>query len=210
MYTLIFLDIDGVLNHHDWWHRRGPREPSFESFYNTYELDPVACGRLQAFCKATGAKLVICSTWRKQCSLDRIRLLFAQRGITAEILGRTPDLRDHESKFDRPWKEFGRGLECQWWLQHYLGNEATCQTKFVCVDDDSDYGDLRGKLVQPRFATGLTDLEVRYMHKHLTETLMDSAAAGGRGRVLFEYDTVGLEPYWNQQKGPFGPEKGTL
>lgn len=202
---LVFLDLDGVLNHHDWWLRRGDREPEFSSFCNIYELDPDSCRRLQDLCTATDAKIVICSSWRKMYDLAAIRAVFAQRGIIAEIIGRTPCLRWHESKFERPWREFGRGLECQWWLQHYLGNEVTCQTRFVCVDDDGDYGDLRGKLVNTRFATGLTDLEVEHMKQHLSETLMDSPAAGGRGRVLFEYETLGLEPWWSEQPGPFGP-----
>ena len=203
----IFLDIDGVLNSHDWWKRRdeaGNRGP--DELMGIYELDPVACRLLQRICDDTGAALVICSTWRKYHTIPVIQDLFRQRGLTAEIVGRTPDLQHHESKFpDMPWSEFGRGLECQWWLQHYLGNEATCSARFVCVDDDSDYGDLLGKLVQTRRATGLTPLETDYIYKHLSEPLMDSMAAGGRGRVLFKYDTLGLAPWWSGHEGPFGP-----
>ncbi len=132
-FPIIFLDIDGVLNSHAWQKRRGPRGPEFKALYTSYELDPDACRWLQELCTATGAKLVVSSSWRKMRDIAAIQAVFAQRGITAEIIGRTPCLRDHESKFTQPWSEFGRGLECQWWLQHYLGNDAACQLRVSCA-----------------------------------------------------------------------------
>lgn len=205
MTPLIFLDIDGVLNSHDWWNRR---EGEPKELMGLYDLDPLACQRLQDICKVTGASLVISSTWRIYHPLDTLRELFKQRGLTAPVIGRTPDLRGHEKTFEEPWHNFGRGLEIQWWLQHYLpSDEAVCNQRFVIIDDDRDMGDLLGKLVQTRTATGLTDLEVPYIYKHLHESLMDSMAAGGSGRVLLKYDAKPLAPWWGRQIGPFGPER---
>jgi len=206
---LIFLDIDGVVNHHEWWVRRKAegfsrkRKP-----YSTDELDPLVCKRLQEVCTWAKAEIVLISTWRKYCPLGRIRRVFAERGLTAPVIGRTPDLRHYEGQIEDHWQDVGRGLEIQWWLQHYLpSDEAVCEQRFVIIDDDRDMGDLLGKLTQPRGDRGLTDTEVPYLCKHLSETLMVSMAAGGSGRVLFKYDVRDWAPSWNQQRGPFGPEK---
>ena len=202
---IIFLDIDGVINSHDWWERRKgivPRESR-----GLYDLDPLACLRLQDICEGTKASLVLTSTWRLNRSLAAVQKLFVQRGITAPLIGRTPSLRHHEADFEEPWSRMGRGLEVQWWLRTYLGDEGTCNAKFVCLDDDKDFGDLLGKLVQTRMATGLTDLEGDYVYKHLGESLMNSMAAGGKGRVLFEHDALTLTPWWGKQTGPFGPTR---
>jgi hypothetical protein len=173
----------------------------------TYELDPLACLRLQHLCDAFGAVIVLSSTWRVYHTQAEIQDMFAQRGLTVPIIGRTPDLRDCGLDTEEPWNLVGRGLEIQWWLQHYLpSDEAVCAQKFVILDDDGDFGDLKGKLVQTRMVTGLTDLEGDFVGKHLRESLMDSTAAGGRGRVLFKYDAKPLVPYWGRQTGPFGPE----
>ena len=202
--AIIFLDIDGVLNSWDWWARRKTEPPPTEHM-GIYELDPLACQRLQRICDTMGAGLVLTSTWRKSRTLDDLRSLFGQRGLTAPIVGRTPDLSHNHNPFAEPWNRIGRGLEIQWWLRTYLGDEATCQARFAILDDDRDFGDLCGKLVQTRMATGLTDLEGDYLGKHLREPLMDSMAAGGKGRVLFDNDALTLEPWWNNQDGPFGP-----
>lgn len=204
---IIFLDVDGVLNSHDWWYRRKEQGEEQRELVGLYDLDPLACQRLQRVCEDTGAALVISSTWRLYHDLDDLRDLFRQRGLTAEVIGRTPDLRHHERAFEEPWNQFGRGLEVQWWLQNYLpSDEAMCNARFVCLDDDGDFGDLRGKLVQTRMATGFTDLEIPYILKHLSEPLMDSMAAGGKGRVFFGKDAKALEP-WHKSK-PIGPGGG--
>lgn len=181
-------------------------EPPPTELMGIYDLDPLACQRLQRLCDiAGGAELVITSTWRKSRTIPDLQDLFRQRGLTAKIIGRTPDLAHHADQFEDPWNRIGRGVEIQWWLRKYLGDEATCEAKFAIIDDDSDMGDLCGKLVQTRFATGLTDLEGDYVCKHLRETLMDSMAAGGKGRVLFKHDAWPLAAWWNRQGGPFGP-----
>lgn len=203
----VFLDVDGVLNSHEYWARRKEHDEGVKhELMGLWALDPLACQRLQRICAAFGASIVLTSTWRKYHTVAEIAAMFVERGLTAPVIGRTPDLSHHKSKYTVPWSRFGRGLEVQWWLQRYLpSNEAVCAAKFVCIDDDGDYGDLLGKLVQTRMATGLTDLEGDYIGKHLRESLMDSSAAGGKGRVLFQSDVTQLAPYWGRQNGPFGP-----
>jgi hypothetical protein len=207
MRPLIFLGINGVLTSESWLRHRD--DPEYHGDVKVLHLDPLACQRLQAVCTATGAGLVLTSTWRTRATLAQVHEVFRQRGLTAPVIGRTPVMWQHASHFE--WAREGTGLEIQWWLQHYLGDEATCQARFACLDDDHsrNYGDLLGKLVQTRKAVGLTDLECDYVLKHLREPLMDSAAAGGKGRVLFEHEVRALTPYWNAQEGPFGPKKET-
>ena len=212
MKPLLFLDCDGVLNSRDWYMRRNSIYPEPQPFFTCYELCPDACARLQALCSATGAEIVLTSTWRRHLTLPEVQELFLERGITAPVIGRTPDLRHSYSLKGEPedrtreWHYIGRGLEVQWWLRTYLGSaKAVCEAKFCCLDDDQDFGDLLGKLVQTRNEFGLTDRELEYIYKHLGETLMNSGAAGGKGRVFFEIDALELEPWWNRQEGPFGP-----
>lgn len=188
----IFLDVDGVLNSTDWHKRRGPVPGNWTPLFSTYELDPEACLFLQSICDEFQASLVVTSTWRLALTTGEIHDLFVQRGLTAPVIGSTPDL---SRNFIDGLPDGLRGLEVQWWLQKNLpSDEAVCNAKFVCLDDELDYGDLLGKLVQTRFATGLRRLEGDFMGKHLREPLMNSMAAGGKGRVLFKHDVLGLVP----------------
>ena len=185
---IIFLDIDGVLNSGHWRDIRGV-VPDMAPLFGIHELDPQACNHLQQLCDQTEAQLVIASTWRNYLTMREIGDLFKVRGLTAPIIGQTPDLsRNHGIS-----KDDLRGLEVQWWLQnHFKTNEEVCGARFVCLDDEHFYGDLRGKLVQTRPAYGLTFLELPYIRNHLHESLMDSHAAGGSGRVFFEKDVCNL------------------
>lgn len=196
---LLFLDFDGVINSHDWWERR---KGLVRERHPVHEIDPVACARLQRICEETGAQIVVSSTWRIIHSPQSLRRLLRKRGVTARVLGSTPDLRYNLAAGELPWTRIGRGLEIQWWLRTYLTPEQVCAARICILDDDSDMGDLCGALVQTRTATGLTDLEVPYVHKQLSVPLMDSQAAGGPGRVFFEHDALALRP-----RGGFGPKR---
>ena len=136
---VIFLDIDGVLNSWAWTDKEGERE----SFPGWNKVDPEACARLNRIVEATGAKVVISSTWRKALRLSEIRGVLAKCGAKVDVIGATPVL----------WKP--RGLEIQSWLDGPDDVEA-----FVILDDDADMEHLVGKLVQTSCATGLMDEHV--------------------------------------------------
>lgn len=142
---VLFLDIDGVLNSHDFWKRCQEL-----GIVPDDKVDPLAVERLNRLVDATGAKIVVSSTWRlpyvwsKKLSslIGRIQKL----GITGEIIGMTPD----------HCKAYGRGGEIQAWMDH-------CDEEiesFVILDDDSDMDHLMGYLVQTKMTDGLQDHHV--------------------------------------------------
>jgi hypothetical protein len=147
---ILFLDIDGVLNSHDWFRRRvnfrGP--PSLlEKAGAKFEkdIDPRALFLLDAVLAETKAKVVISSTWRKLYSLEEIQAGFSSLGFVGEIIDVTPETSSI------------RGEEIQEWLNDALSfNPPLIVERFAIVDDDSDMAHLRSRLVQTSFNFGLT------------------------------------------------------
>lgn len=161
---LVFLDIDGVLNSKPWFLQQRESGAVATELMGLYDLDPAACGLLQRLCEETGAGLVIVSTWRLYHPQEVLAELLTQRGVTAPILGMTPDLSRLE---ERSYKH-QRGAEVQWWLDQ-LAPEIRAATRFVILDDVNDYGeDLQGSLVQTSMGTGLLPQHVQRAQEMLS------------------------------------------
>ena len=152
---ILVLDIDGVLNSHDWTARRGhPATSSLDC------LDPVACRRVQDVCDRTGAVLLVSSTWRKDHRIAEIGDLLSTCGLIAPVIGMTPSLANDGSV---SWREVGRGLEIQHWIEAFVPAEVTTLSVAV-VDDGSDVGpDFRPVLV-------LTDMDHGFIDDHVDPT----------------------------------------
>jgi hypothetical protein len=120
---IIFLDIDGVLNT---THTENPRK-------FPYLVEPELVERLKALKEATGAEIVLSSTWR----YDPVGLLAAKHhGIP--FIDATPDL---------PQKP--RCDEIAQWIHVHPGVE-----RFIVIDDEDD--DLEAlPLFQPSDKVGL-------------------------------------------------------
>lgn len=130
---VVFLDIDGVLIHYKSIPRFGARKP-----------DPECVKRLNQITDATGAKIIVSSTWRRDDKIDRT---LKDWGITGEVYGRTP------SGYDPNRISLGssRGAEINAWLR-----ETEFQIdRFVILDDDTDMDPLRGALIQTSMIGGL-------------------------------------------------------
>jgi len=181
---VLFLDFDGVLNSEpyfkEWvrtYGRRSPRSPREAFELEAMKLDPQAVQRVNRIVKATGAQVVVSSTWRHYHRLPRLRQLLASRGFVGEVIGVTPAIRDLE-----------RGHECLAWL--------ACRRQivysFVALDDDDDYHYryMRERLVKVPAAPrdGLRDHHVaraidllrkpdtlRHVWRHAAATLMARA-----------------------------------
>lgn len=143
---VLFLDIDGVMNSHDWFRRR---ESNKHTMLN--DIDPAAALRVQRVCDETGAAIVVSSTWRKLHTLPELRRVFMARGITASVIDVTPNGAPggHE-----------RGYEIQAWLDE---NEQLGRFEIdgmAIVDDDSDMVHLKPWLVRTPFETGIRDEHV--------------------------------------------------
>lgn len=114
-------------------------------------VDERAVARVQKIIDATGAKVVISSTWRLLNSLSKLQQLLKAHGLSGEVIGVTP-------RGDRG----ERGDEIQTWMDKNGPIES-----FVILDDDSDMAHLMDKLVQTSFDTGLLDEHVEAAIKML-------------------------------------------
>lgn len=136
---VIFLDIDGVLNTANYTliNEKSPSNYVFGGF------DPACVNRLNQITKATEAKLVLSSSWRKLFEIETIRKLFSYQGIEAELI-------DYTISNSRRT----RGFEIESWL-----NENNVES-FVILDDDSDMENLMPYLVQTSYLNGLEECHV--------------------------------------------------
>jgi hypothetical protein len=142
---VLFLDLDGVVNSHDWFRRRVMEQPIGNYFER--QIDPQAIVLLNEIIEATGVKVVISSTWRKNYTLQELRAGLSSRGFSGEIIGVTGE--DLSAI---------RGREIQKWLDD---NKDYGIERFVIVDDDSDF--LASQLpffVKTSFDRGLLDEHV--------------------------------------------------
>lgn len=121
----LFLDIDGVLNHEQWYESQH-NNPDAKPFpYSCF--DPQCVTRVNEILEKTGAQLVISSSWR----LDK------ELYLTLNSVGL-------KSKFECTpyWRNRGcesftrRGEEIQEFLRTHNYNSET--DNFVIIDDDSD------------------------------------------------------------------------
>jgi DNA-binding LacI/PurR family transcriptional regulator len=156
---LVFLDIDGVLNHEHF------HEPS--RVHNGGAFCPVSIQNLREIVKRTGAKIILTSSSPRGMSFIEIRELFSHYDMDAYILGKTPDLRDQI-----------RGAEIKQLLDEC--SEEFIES-FVILDDDADMGELMPYLVHCRDAmelqTGITgwrrELAIRMLNHKNERTMIE-------------------------------------
>jgi len=124
--SLIFLDIDGVLNSTSFYksRRKGEYSP-------TDDIDPKAVNLLNELCKEASAEIVISSTWRKGHTLDELRYFFSFHGFTGNIISVTPVGGAITC----------RGAEIKSWLYNSAPtfDYSRDYNKYVIIDDDSDF-----------------------------------------------------------------------
>lgn len=132
---LVFLDFDGVIMTAAW-----------DSQYR--KPDPRAIGNLNRLVYATGAFVVISSTWRG-IGLGRCRALLKAAGFEGKPIGITPSFAGRS-------EEYCRGDEIGSWLTR----RAQGHRPFVILDDDADMGEFGDRLVQTASRVGLTATDV--------------------------------------------------
>ena len=123
---VIFLDFDGVLT----------TKLTRFSFG-----DPICVRELNRITTMTDADIVVSSTWRF-AGLRSVREDMFNWGVAKVPIDITPRLLDDGKS---------RGEEIQQWLVENFG-----VTRFVILDDDTDMGNLRDKLVKCDTSIGLT------------------------------------------------------
>lgn len=137
---IIFFDIDGTVVIGD-----DPacfKDMAFVDGDHLNHFNKKCVDALNHLTDQTGAKLVISSVWRGSHALDTLKKHFKNEGVTGEIIGATPILRDrnHATVF--------RGIEIQCWLSNHDHENIE---SFVIIDDDSDACHLIDRLVKTEF-----------------------------------------------------------
>lgn len=114
---VLFLDVDGVLNSMTWFASQPPTAVT--------EVDPAAVRRIQRIVAATGAKVVLSSSWRNKGDNNDLEQKLVAAGVPID---------------DRtPWLDgdlWHRGDEIQQWLDDHPGTYP-----FAILDDDADAGE---------------------------------------------------------------------
>jgi hypothetical protein len=129
--NIIFLDIDGVLNSQLYHESTVYKTPTTREESDLQDIDPKAIGFLNDLIKATEAKIVITSTWRRSHSDVKLQELFEKRGFIGKIIDHTPMLGEHTV----------RGNEILTWIERnekLLGKSRSDFSNYVIFDDDSD------------------------------------------------------------------------
>lgn len=146
MRPLIFLDFDGVI----------VIPPNWK------EANPDCIDRLNKITDATGAEIVISSSWRSHTNPTAEEDL-RKWGVTAPLIGRTPRL---ESRLPNSaiYIARTRGEEIMRWLLDHPGEYE----KILIIDDSRDMGPLLPHLLLTEFETGLTDSHVQEAIRRLS------------------------------------------
>lgn len=142
---LIFLDIDGVLNHQLFYNQKNIDSRYFEAKdgvpEGAWNIDPEKVGLLNNLIDATGAKVVISSSWRNGRSVSDLIELFDYFGFKGEIIGKTPYLWFGHDQGEE-WRKTSvpRGCEIKAWIENNKGiiGENVSKLQYVIFDDDSD------------------------------------------------------------------------
>ena len=135
---IVFLDIDGVISLE--LERPGVNGATAYKFSG---LDSTRIERLNEVVNATGAKVVVSSSWKKRRTAEQLHDYFVERGFEGEIIDVTPTL-------DGIGPGQGRGHEIQYWIYQNWPVDA-----FVIFDDGYDMVHLMDHLVQTESALGL-------------------------------------------------------
>ena len=173
---VVFLDVDGVVNH-DAWSR--PRGEEWEL------IDPACVARVERLCRATGAAVVISSAWREVVGLARTVAALRANGLTVDVVGETPVIT---RAF---YAESPRGDEVRAWL-----STRAMVDRWVVLDDNHVDVD-PGRFVLTNPAVGLTDADVERAVAILSaprldfvDTLLDCRRELAAKGVVVDFDAM--------------------
>lgn len=146
---LIFLDIDGVMNHELWFKQRreNVKEVLDKADYEVSMFDPRAIEIFNHIIEKTQAKVVVSSSWRHGRSVEQLQTLFSRLGFKCEVIDKTPTLNFQPTSIktvNGEIQEYNysvpRGCEIKAWLEmnkDILGDKMS-KVKYAIIDDDSD------------------------------------------------------------------------
>lgn len=148
---LLFLDVDGVLNHEALYATNAARLPVPTPPVGW--LDRACVARINALCERTGAQVVISSGWRRYLGVAGALTTLRAGGLTAKVLGATPviDVLPHDHPDAARLHRWG---EIRAWLDAHPE-----VTRWVVIDDVELAGVPAGRQVRTDIAVGITDAD---------------------------------------------------
>ncbi len=169
---ILFLDIDGVLNSHQFYRDRKEnydkaiKEINGDMFkYDLLQIDHKQVKMLSDFVVKNKLHVVLSSTWRIGKTVEYMNELFKELGAEFEFYDFTPVLRLDKHKGYT--NSIPRGFEIHCWMSKHV--ECGYKSRnFIILDDDSDF-----LLWQERnffntdICTGLTDSIIYRMQRFL-------------------------------------------
>lgn len=136
--TVIFLDIDGVMN----TYYSAITEPETLAA----SLEPANVAALNELVRQSGSVIVISSNWRQTHTLVELRAGFAAAGCEITIHDTTPCLKGQS-----------RSQEIQAWIL----SQPEPPARYVILDDEHDMPEHPGKLIKTDPKDGLCEHHVR-------------------------------------------------
>ena len=127
---IIFLDFDGVVV---CLPLVDGKKPITGGRVRDANRGPVA--QLNRIIDATGAKVVVSSTWRKHHPIPHLLGTLARAGFRGEIVSITPDFAFRDKQESGIWQPTPRGEEIRHWLAMH-----PAVTSYVVLDDCFDNG----------------------------------------------------------------------
>jgi hypothetical protein len=161
---VVFLDVDGVLNHPGTWRNDDAWRISGRL---SIPIDVGCMERLNRLLARTSAQVVVSSSWRLCAGLRYLTYALRRAGLRGEVVGATPDpvndatwlaMRRAERGEPYAFDEVTRGAEIAEWLRRRPVEDLV--DSFVILDDASDMGDLTHRLVSVDGSRGLCDADV--------------------------------------------------
>lgn len=157
---VIFLDFDGVLNSEKYFYYLKEHGKQTEDVFGSL-FDPEAVSALRKIVEATGAMIVISSSWRF-AGLERMRLMWEKRGLAGDVIDitslHTADelIEAHIGDIDFDDFIFNLGSPRAYEINDWLASHPET-INYVILDDERMNESLKQHFVNINPHFGLTD-----------------------------------------------------
>lgn len=171
--SILFLDIDGVLNSHETQVIYGtvafPDPETFKAGYvvDSRATDKIAAKLINKLCDATGAFIVLSSSWRVGASMDVILVMLETLGINPDrVIGKTDEFYHKEHCRGNQIQRFKDSISTkegrEYLLKHGMlrkdvvfEDNMVIQSYAIVDDDDDMLPSQKANFVQTTFTDGL-------------------------------------------------------
>jgi hypothetical protein len=140
--NIIFLDIDGVMNHR--------RHMIRSKLHKSFEFCPKSVEHVKQILEQTNSKIVLSSSWRIGETIETFKKNYLSHyRLQNYLVGMTP--------FSGNFNET-RGLEIQQYI-NLVKNTYLNVDRFIIIDDDKDMSHLMSRLVHCTNLNGLDEIK---------------------------------------------------